>query len=221
MELHARKPVNKIRTYLPIIHLVAQQIGEIAFPLHLVYEDAAQKLAEYLAACVELLLAVVHVVEPVAHQDPHRIGYYLTETSVSVHRHVAVVGIVYHYEVPALLHICQHALKGHGTGAGGGQESQFLGKLVLLRQVSEVGESIEAHLYRWSVDVCLDHDFFSLLFSSSASRALASSSVSARHTSAFLIISSLVMSPPVSALIWAFMASVASYSPSPPAGLKR
>lgn len=107
-------------------------------------------------------------------------------------------------------HIAQHTLKCRRTGAGGRHETEITAEFIALCQISEVREGIEAYLYRWGIDFCLNHDFFSLLFSSSASRALASSSVSARHTSAFLIISSLVMSPPVSARICAFIAPTIS-----------
>ena len=39
MEFHASEPVDEICTYLPVVHLVAQQIGKVAFPLHLVDDD--------------------------------------------------------------------------------------------------------------------------------------------------------------------------------------
>jgi hypothetical protein len=159
MEFHASKPVNEISTYLPIVHLVAQQISEVVFPFHLIDDDPAQKLPEYLSAGIELFLPVVHVVQFISHQDPYRIGNYLTEAAVTIDGYVTVVGIIYNDEISALRHIAQHTLKCRRTGAGGRHETEITAEFIALCQISEVREGIEAYLYRWGIDFCLNHDF--------------------------------------------------------------
>ena len=101
------------------------------------------------------------------------------------------------------LQLLQNFLEAVESGAPGKDEVVSLCELVLFGEGCEEGCGIP-------IDVIVCHFVCRLM--SSTSFALASSSVSARHVSIESTASSLVMSPPVSARICAFMA-VRSTSP--------
>lgn len=115
MELNACETVDEIGTYLTAVYLIAEHIGVFfELPVVLIDDDFAQKLPEYLAACVELLLSVIHVKLFVAHEDPHGISDDLAVTTVTIDGHVALVGVIDDHKVLLLAMFCSIPSKESG-----------------------------------------------------------------------------------------------------------
>ena len=126
MKLNACEAVDEIGTYLTAVYLVAEHVGVFfELPVVLIDDDFAQKLAEYLAACVELLLSIIHVKLFVAHEDPHGISDDLAVASVTIDGHVALVGVIDDHKVFTRSHVLQHTLEGEWAAAGGRHEPQL------------------------------------------------------------------------------------------------
>lgn len=169
--------------------------------LRLFEDELAHKLAEQLAHGVHALLACCHVIDGVAHGEEDRL--HSSSVRTVVHLDIALAYVADSDDSRGGLQLLQGFLEAVESADLCEDKVMGLGELVCFCEGCEEGGGIP-------IDVLVCHFVCRLM--SSTSFALASSSVSARHVSIESTASSLVMSPPVSVRICAFMA-VRSTSP--------